>query len=189
MRPNCIVTWTSWAIRAIDDARRPEDLAAGAIQRDPAIVATETPAADPGDLAHRPQLVEEPRLVARDPRGQHVALEDGTVWTKALPRLAEALSRRESPFVLVLDGADALTRDSISTLTALLEHVPTGSMIALAGRVTPNLPVAALRARVVGVRTVEVGGTVSYGATWRANRPTTVATGMARAYASPVERE
>jgi LuxR family transcriptional regulator, maltose regulon positive regulatory protein len=83
-----------------------------------------------------------------DPRAlKPLSLEDESVWTKALPRLADALGRRESPFVLVLDGADALTQDSISVLTALLEHVPAGSMIALAGRVTPNLPVAALRAR------------------------------------------
>src|SRR5205823_476196 len=70
-----------------------------------------------------------------------------SVWTKALPRLGDALSRRTSPFVLVLDGADVLTRDSISTLAALLQHVPPGSMIALTGRVTPSLPVATLRAR------------------------------------------
>jgi alanine racemase len=49
-------------------------------------------------------------------------------------------------------------------------------------------PVAALRARVVAVRLVGVGESVSYGATWRAPRPTTVATlgigygdGLARA--------
>ena len=37
-------------------------------------------------------------------------------------------------------------------------------------------PVAALRARVVAVRAVGAGETVSYGATWRARRTTTVAT-------------
>ena len=37
-------------------------------------------------------------------------------------------------------------------------------------------PVAALRARVVAVRRVAAGETVSYGATWRASRDTTVAT-------------
>ena len=36
--------------------------------------------------------------------------------------------------------------------------------------------VAALRARVLAVRTIEAGETVSYGATWTADRPTTVAT-------------
>jgi alanine racemase len=37
-------------------------------------------------------------------------------------------------------------------------------------------PVAALRARVVAVRSVAEGQTVSYGATWRAGEPTTIAT-------------
>lgn len=55
-----------------------------------------------------------------------------------------------------------------------------------AGPMEPQ-PVAALRARVVGVRTVEEGGTVSYGATWRANRPTRVAT-LAVGYADGFSR-
>ncbi len=37
-------------------------------------------------------------------------------------------------------------------------------------------PVAALRARVVALRTINVGDTVGYGGTWRAERPVTVAT-------------
>ena len=37
-------------------------------------------------------------------------------------------------------------------------------------------PVAALRARVLALRAIEAGETVSYGATWTAERPTTVAT-------------
>jgi alanine racemase len=44
-----------------------------------------------------------------------------------------------------------------------------------AGGPTPR-PVAALRARVVAVRTVAKGEAVSYGATWRAGQPTTIAT-------------
>ena len=43
-------------------------------------------------------------------------------------------------------------------------------------------PVAALRARVVAVRRIGAGDTVSYGATWRAPRATTVAT-LALGYA------
>jgi LuxR family transcriptional regulator, maltose regulon positive regulatory protein len=66
--------------------------------------------------------------------------------TKALARLGEAIASRRSPFVLVLDGADLLPRDSISAVAALVERAPAGSMIVLSGRVTPNLPVAALRA-------------------------------------------
>jgi alanine racemase len=51
---------------------------------------------------------------------------------------------------------------------------------------TPK-PVAALRARVVAVRTVSAGETVSYGATWRAPRATTVAT-LAVGYADGLLR-
>ena len=55
-----------------------------------------------------------------------------------------------------------------------------------AGQVEPR-PVAALRTRVVAVRTVEEGGTVSYGATWRATRTTTIAT-LAIGYADGFPR-
>jgi alanine racemase len=48
-------------------------------------------------------------------------------------------------------------------------------------------PVAALRARVVAVRRIGAGETVSYGATWRAPRPTTIAT-LAIGYADGLLR-
>jgi LuxR family transcriptional regulator, maltose regulon positive regulatory protein len=65
---------------------------------------------------------------------------------KALQRLCAAISARRSPFVLVLDGADALSDDAISAVATLVAHIPSGSMIVLSGRVQPDLPVAALRA-------------------------------------------
>jgi LuxR family maltose regulon positive regulatory protein len=73
-------------------------------------------------------------------------LDGKSAWKRALPRLAKAIRSRQSPFVLVLDGADLLTRDSISAVAALVEQIPAGSMIVLSGRVLPKLPVAALRA-------------------------------------------
>jgi alanine racemase len=57
---------------------------------------------------------------------------------------------------------------------------------ARAGGPSPR-PVAALRARVVALRTVAAGESVSYGATWVADRPTTVAT-LAIGYADGVLR-
>jgi alanine racemase len=48
-------------------------------------------------------------------------------------------------------------------------------------------PVAALRARVVALRQLAAGDTVSYGATWRAERPTTIAT-LAAGYADGIPR-
>jgi LuxR family maltose regulon positive regulatory protein len=65
---------------------------------------------------------------------------------RALQRLGAALGARRSPFVLVLDGADLLTGESIAAVGTLVGHVPAGSMIVLSGRVVPELPVAALRA-------------------------------------------
>ena len=73
---------------------------------------------------------------------------------RALQRLGAALGARRSPFVLVLDGADALTNDSIAAVGTLVGHIPAGSMIALSGRVVPELPVAALR---VGGPLLELG--------------------------------
>jgi LuxR family transcriptional regulator, maltose regulon positive regulatory protein len=65
---------------------------------------------------------------------------------KALQRLGAVIAARRSPFVLVLDGADALTDGTIAAVGTLVEHMPARSMIALSGRVLPDLPVAALRA-------------------------------------------
>jgi alanine racemase len=55
-----------------------------------------------------------------------------------------------------------------------------------AARPAPQ-PVAALRARVVALRQLQAGDTVSYGATWRAERPTTIAT-IAAGYADGIPR-
>lgn len=55
-----------------------------------------------------------------------------------------------------------------------------------AARPAPQ-PVAALRARVVALRQLTAGETVSYGATWRAERPTTIAT-IAAGYADGIPR-
>ena len=65
---------------------------------------------------------------------------------RALHRLGAAIGARRVPFVLVLDGADLLSGDSVAALGTLVGHIPAGSMIVLAGRVVPELPVAALRA-------------------------------------------
>jgi alanine racemase len=55
-----------------------------------------------------------------------------------------------------------------------------------AGTVTPR-PVAALRGRVVALRSLAAGDSVGYGATWRADRPVTVAT-ICLGYADGVPR-
>ena len=78
---------------------------------------------------------------------ESLASEGKPARARALHRLGAAIGARQSPFVLVLDGADRLTGDSIAAVATLVGHIPAGSMIVLSGRVLPELPVAALRAR------------------------------------------
>ncbi|HEX6662688.1 MAG TPA: LuxR C-terminal-related transcriptional regulator [Gaiellaceae bacterium] len=69
-----------------------------------------------------------------------------SIWTAALPRLAEELARR-GPIVLVLDDFNVLrSRESLETVRALIEDEVEGSMLVVAGRTSPRLPLARLRA-------------------------------------------
>jgi hypothetical protein len=61
---------------AVRGPRRSQDLATGTDECDAAVIATEAPPPHPGDLAERAQLVEQSRLVARDPGWQHVSFQD-----------------------------------------------------------------------------------------------------------------
>ena len=71
----------------------------------------------------------------------------GSVWTRAVPRLARTVARLEQPVVLVLDGLQCLRAGEAADVLALvLDQLPAGSQAALAGRVEPALPVARLRA-------------------------------------------
>ena len=84
-----------------------------------------------------------------EPIGAHVteAFErrERPVWEAIVPRLSAELSSR-SPFVIVLDGADALVSpDSPKAIGTVIENLPPGSMVALAGRSLPRVPIAALR--------------------------------------------
>jgi LuxR family transcriptional regulator, maltose regulon positive regulatory protein len=69
-----------------------------------------------------------------------------SIWTRALPRLASMLAASPRPFVLVLDDADVLDGDAAKLVGTLIDHVPRGSMVVVAGRVTPQLRLARLRA-------------------------------------------
>jgi LuxR family maltose regulon positive regulatory protein len=64
---------------------------------------------------------------------------DRWLWRAAVPRLAAALRSTDAPFVLVVDDAHRLDRESAEVLAALVQHVPDGSMLVVAGR-TPALP-------------------------------------------------
>jgi LuxR family maltose regulon positive regulatory protein len=68
------------------------------------------------------------------------------LWSAAMPRLAAAMAS-SPPFVAVLDDADRVrVGESAEILVALADAVPDGSMLVLAGRQPPPLPVACLRA-------------------------------------------
>jgi LuxR family transcriptional regulator, maltose regulon positive regulatory protein len=69
-------------------------------------------------------------------------------WSVAAARLGSAVRSLPAPFVLVVDDSHLLrSRDSLQALTTLIEHVSEGSTVVLAGRDTPRLPIATLRAR------------------------------------------
>jgi LuxR family maltose regulon positive regulatory protein len=70
-----------------------------------------------------------------------------SIWTAVVPRLAKAISELSEPIVLVLDDAHLLRdRDGADAVYALAEHLPFGSVLAVAARVPPPLPIASLRA-------------------------------------------
>src|SRR5437868_3766743 len=69
-----------------------------------------------------------------------------SLWDSVMPRLTAHLASGESPFVLVLDDVDLLEADdALAIIAALIENLPHRSMVALAGRAQPKLPVASLR--------------------------------------------
>ncbi|PWU19075.1 MAG: hypothetical protein C5B48_14070 [Candidatus Rokuibacteriota bacterium] len=70
----------------------------------------------------------------------------GWIWRIAVPRLAAAMGAVEEPFVLVVDDAHHLDAESAAVVTALVDHVPDGSTLALAGRAQPLPSLPRLRA-------------------------------------------
>lgn len=77
-----------------------------------------------------------------------------SVWECVLPRLAAAIAL-SPPLVLVLDDAHLLrSAESVDAVEVLADHLPAGSVLVLAGRVMPPLPIAGLRA---AGRLVDVG--------------------------------
>jgi len=78
-----------------------------------------------------------------------------SVFDSVVPRLTAHVASCESPFVLVLDDVDLLeSEDAVAIVAALIENLPHRSMVALAGRSQPKLPVASLR---VGGPLLEIG--------------------------------
>jgi LuxR family transcriptional regulator, maltose regulon positive regulatory protein len=77
-----------------------------------------------------------------------------SIWTRALPRLAKELAQR-GPIVLVLDDFNLLrSRPSLEVVAALVDDEAERSLLVIAGRTPPRLPLAQLRA---GGRLLELG--------------------------------
>ena len=91
--------------------------------------------------------------------GESLAIARGfAVGRRRAPKLASALASLESPCVLVLDRSSCLRSKALAdVVSALAEHVPDGSTLVLAGRSSPPVPVAALRA---SGRLLEIGPAV-----------------------------
>jgi LuxR family transcriptional regulator, maltose regulon positive regulatory protein len=94
-----------------------------------------------------------------EPVGQRVfdalASPTSSVPGSVVPRLGAAFSAMTSPVVLVVDDVHLLHNSECrAALSVLAEHVPPGSRLALAGRNTPPLRIARLRAE---GRITEVG--------------------------------
>lgn len=84
-----------------------------------------------------------------------IASPTGIGSRRVLSRLGTALSTRTRPFVLVLDDVDRLSEPLVTDVVmTLASFVPAGSLLALSGRVVPNMGLARLRA---DGRLIEVG--------------------------------
>jgi LuxR family maltose regulon positive regulatory protein len=69
------------------------------------------------------------------------------VLATAVPRLASELARH-APVVLVLDDVHRIVdRTALDALAALIDHLPDGVRVVIAGRTEPDLPIARLRAQ------------------------------------------
>ena len=92
-----------------------------------------------------------------EPLGPHVlesiASPTGANSTRVLSRLSSALATRTRPFVLVLDDVDRLG-DPLDAVSSIADHVPKGSVLALAARAVPDVGLPRLRA---DGRLIEVG--------------------------------
>ena len=82
-----------------------------------------------------------------EPVFEALASPVSSVPGSVVPRLGSAFASMTVPVVLVLDGVHVLhSRPDRAALSALADHVPTGSRLVLAGRDQPPLRIARLRA-------------------------------------------
>jgi LuxR family transcriptional regulator, maltose regulon positive regulatory protein len=72
----------------------------------------------------------------------------GSLWATRLPRVGTALAAADTPVVLVLDDLHAVGNPAcIDVVAELARYVPAGSLIVIASREEPALPLARWRAQ------------------------------------------
>jgi LuxR family maltose regulon positive regulatory protein len=88
------------------------------------------------------------RIQPVDPSiGPAVLAPGHRILAAAVPRLAFELHRMGRPALLVLDDAHRLVDPTcLDALAALLDHLPPGFQVAMAGRMAPDLPFGRFRA-------------------------------------------
>ena len=96
------------------------------------------------------------RIESIDPAVFDALASPGASTTAAVVlRLGASLSATAAPVVVVLDDVHLLqNRECLDAVAALIEDLPPGSQLALAGQAEPPLPLAGLRAR---GRVLEIG--------------------------------
>jgi LuxR family transcriptional regulator, maltose regulon positive regulatory protein len=77
-----------------------------------------------------------------------IAAAFGEPGDLTVAELAYAVERQDTPFVLVLDDLHRLrARDALAVLAPIIDAVPVGSQLVIAGREEPELPIGRLRAQ------------------------------------------
>ena len=77
------------------------------------------------------------------------------VWTVVIPRLTDALARRERPFVLVLDDLHRIRDlEALDALVMVAEAIPRSSHLVIGSREHHRLPLGRLRTQ---RRVIELG--------------------------------
>jgi LuxR family transcriptional regulator, maltose regulon positive regulatory protein len=89
------------------------------------------------------------RLAPIDPSvARAIGSSPSRLLATAVPRLAAAVHQIGEPAVLILDDAHRLVdRTCLDALVAIIDHLPDGFQVAVAGRAEPDLDLARLRAR------------------------------------------
>jgi LuxR family maltose regulon positive regulatory protein len=77
-----------------------------------------------------------------------IAAPGGRILATAVPRLVSELDRWKRPAIIVLDDVHRLREQTcLDAVTALIDHMPKGFRIAIAGRTEPDLPFGRFRSR------------------------------------------